>query len=56
MLALVLGIVVSSGLYFAYLWPTVEPVEPPDRGDEPGEPAAATTTGADHGDAASTTP
>jgi hypothetical protein len=34
LLALVLGIIVSAGLYFAYLWPSVEPV------DE--EPAAAT--------------
>lgn len=31
LLALVLGLVVSAGLYFAYLWPSVEPVE-----DEPG--------------------
>ena len=31
-LALVLGLVVSAGLYFAYLWPQVEPeddVPPP---------------------------
>ena len=34
-LALVLGIIVSAGLYFAYLWPSVEPVE--------DEPAAADT-------------
>ncbi|MEO7730544.1 MAG: hypothetical protein ABIY55_06190 [Kofleriaceae bacterium] len=27
-LALVLGIIVSAGLYFAYLWPSVEPLEP----------------------------
>lgn len=27
MLALVLGLVVSAGLYFAYLWPSVEPLE-----------------------------
>jgi hypothetical protein len=26
-LALVLGLIVSAGLYFAYLWPTVEPQE-----------------------------
>jgi hypothetical protein len=26
-LALVLGLVVSAGLYFAYLWPAVEPLE-----------------------------
>ncbi|MGE0549717.1 MAG: hypothetical protein AB7O24_27670 [Kofleriaceae bacterium] len=24
-LALVLGVIVSAGLYFAYLWPSVEP-------------------------------
>ncbi len=29
-LALVLGLVVSVGLYFAYLWPSVEPAEPTD--------------------------
>jgi hypothetical protein len=26
-LALVLGLIVSAGLYFAYLWPSVEPLE-----------------------------
>jgi len=26
-LALVLGLVVSAGLYFAYLWPSVEPLD-----------------------------
>ena len=26
-LALVLGLVVSAGLYFAYLWPQVEPLD-----------------------------
>jgi hypothetical protein len=31
LLALVLGLVVSAGLYLAYLWPSVEPVE-----EEPG--------------------
>lgn len=43
MLALVLGLVISAGLYFAYLWPSVEPDEP--AGDDaplpaPGPPAA----------------
>ena len=37
-LALVLGLVVSAGLYFAYLWPSIEPL------DEPA--VAAATTGA----------
>lgn len=27
MLALFLGLIVSAGLYFAYLWPAVEPQE-----------------------------
>jgi len=27
-LALVLGLLVSAGLYFAYLWPSVEPIDP----------------------------
>ena len=41
MLALVLGVIVSAGLYYAYLWPSVEPVDPdePDPGD-PDEPRA----------------
>ncbi len=39
-LALVLGLVVSAGLYFAYLWPSVEPL------DEPAVAVAAATTGA----------
>jgi hypothetical protein len=38
-LALVLGIIVSAGLYFAYLWPSVEPAEP-DAAGEPAEPDA----------------
>ena len=29
MLALFLGLIVSAGLYFAYLWPQVEPLEEP---------------------------
>jgi len=47
-LALVFGLVVSAGIYFAYLWPSVEPVD--DEGEDederhvgarPVEPAAA---------------
>jgi hypothetical protein len=30
LLAVALGLIVSAGLYFAYLWPAVEP---PDEGD-----------------------
>jgi hypothetical protein len=54
-LALVLGIIVSAGLYFAYLWPSVEPVEPEvaPRTDAIAEPAAAEPAPAD--DAASPT-
>jgi hypothetical protein len=36
-LALVLGIIMSAGLYFAYLWPSVEPLD-----DDTAERAAAT--------------
>ena len=35
-LALFLGLIVSAGLYYAYLWPSVEPEEP-----EPAGPVAA---------------
>jgi hypothetical protein len=43
-LALVLGLLVSAGLYFAYMWPSVEPADepdlaPPEAKPEP-EPAA----------------
>lgn len=31
LLALMLGLLVSAGIYFAYLWPSVEP----EAGDEP---------------------
>lgn len=40
-LALFLGLIVSAGLYFAYLWPSVEPsdAEPVMAGaDSPAEP------------------
>ena len=40
-LALVLGLVVSAGLYFAYLWPSVDAV------DEPLVAAASTAAVAD---------
>jgi hypothetical protein len=42
-LALVLGLIISAGLYFAYLWPSVEPVEPAADADpvRPDAPAAA---------------
>lgn len=42
-LALFLGLIVSAGLYFAYLWPSVEPsdVEPAMAGaDSPAAPEA----------------
>jgi hypothetical protein len=38
-LALVLGLVVSAGLYFAYLWPSVTPDE------DAGDSAAASPDG-----------
>ena len=37
-LAIVLGLVISAGLYFAYMWPQVEPV---DEDLPPPEPPAA---------------
>lgn len=37
-LALVLGLIVSAGLYFAYLWPSVEPLD-----DEPESEAGSDT-------------
>jgi hypothetical protein len=48
-LALVLGIIVSAGLYFAYLWPSVEPDDeaaapPAPTSPEPPPPAAETDT------------
>lgn len=35
LLALALGLVVSAGLYFAYLWPQVEPEAPPPEAPRP---------------------
>jgi len=43
-LALVLGIIVSAGLYFAYLWPSVEPVEPEAAAPAPPVDDAASPT------------
>jgi hypothetical protein len=34
-LAVVLGLIVSAGLYFAYLWPSAEPEQPPADEDKP---------------------
>ena len=55
MLALFLGLIVSAGLYFAYLWPSVEPsdAEPATvAADSPpaaveAEPAPVTAAGAE---------
>jgi hypothetical protein len=50
-LAVILGLVVSAGLYFAYLWPSVDPVTETeaetapvaelDASPDPAEPKAA---------------
>lgn len=40
MLALVLGLIISAGLYFAYLWPSVEPIDPADPADADADKAA----------------
>ena len=42
-LALFLGLVVSAGLYFAYLWPAVEPTDPESSTEAmPDEPGTST--------------
>ncbi|HEY5921000.1 MAG TPA: hypothetical protein VIV11_04985 [Kofleriaceae bacterium] len=41
LLALALGLMVSAGLYFAYLWPQVEPEEPAATPSPAPEPTAA---------------
>ena len=41
MLALVLGLIISAGLYFAYLWPSIEPVDPAESADPAHEGAPA---------------
>ncbi|HEX5059312.1 MAG TPA: hypothetical protein VFV99_08135 [Kofleriaceae bacterium] len=38
LLALALGLLVSAGLYFAYLWPQVEPEEPSATPASAGDP------------------
>lgn len=47
MLALVLGLIISAGLYFAYLWPSVEPVDSvePSDGADPKRPDAPAASG-----------
>jgi hypothetical protein len=38
-LAIALGLVVSAGIYVAYLWPRVEPTDPDDpQAKEPADP------------------
>ncbi|MGN6104784.1 MAG: hypothetical protein ACTHU0_06765 [Kofleriaceae bacterium] len=38
-LSLALGLLVSAGLYFAYLWPSVEPLDEEAEGAAPPAPA-----------------
>jgi hypothetical protein len=42
-LALVLGLIISAGLYFAYLWPSVEPIDRDDDPVTPGDGGAGQT-------------
>jgi hypothetical protein len=49
-LAVILGLVVSAGLYFAYLWPSVDPVTEPAA---PEAPAATATPAEEPKEAAS---
>ena len=53
LLALALGLLVSAGLDFAYLWPQVEPEDPVSTPapDEPAKPEPAENTASDTGDA-----
>ena len=53
LLALVLGIIISAGLYFAYLWPAVEPAEPDELSDDRTAGAAPVPPAAAAGDDAS---
>jgi hypothetical protein len=55
-LALVLGLIISAGLYFAYLWPSVEPVDPEPAEDAAEPPAAGPPSPGATGDAASPAP
>lgn len=48
MLALVLGLIISAGLYFAYLWPSVEPVADADADRPDAAPAASGPAPAGH--------
>lgn len=51
MLALFLGLIVSAGLYFAYLWPTVEPLdEPAARAADSAPAAESADRDSDHDD------
>ena len=44
-LALLLGLLVSAGLYFAYLWPSVEPRDEPHADAAPAEPGSPSAEG-----------
>lgn len=41
LLAVVLGLIVSAGLYFAYLWPSVEPAPIDEAPTDAAAPAVA---------------
>jgi len=53
LLALALGLLVSAGLYFAYLWPQVEPEEP---GATPASTAEPKEAAPDHPEGPEPTP
>ncbi len=51
MLALFLGLIVSAGLYFAYLWPSIEPLDEPAGVSADSAPVTESTDrDADHDD------
>ena len=45
LLALIVGLVVSAGLYFAYLWPAVEPLDVDEVVAEPVAASSESTKG-----------
>ena len=54
-LALVLGLIISAGLYFAYLWPSVEPAEPAEPAGD-ADPVRPDAPAAERPEAASPAP
>ncbi len=54
-LALLLGVIVSAGLYVAYLWPAVEPADPDEAPETDADTAEANAAAATVSDEAPAT-